>query len=324
MKSPRKATHRSPARFTARVLPGARPAPFPGFIPPCVPTLRPTVPIGERWLYEIKYDGYRLQARLKEGKPSLLTSSGLDWTGRFNAIARDLMSLPANDIILDGEVAVPNEHGIADFALLQEDLSAGRSDRMRYYAFDLLYLDGFDIRAAPLIDRRQVLAALLGPERIGHITFSSHTEGDGGLIFEHACGMELEGLICKLRDAPYRSGKSTIWLKVKCGQRDAFSIVGFSPDGESVASLHLAKREGKSLVYVGKVGTGFTRKVAHKLYRLLRPRAVTKPALAVPGRHANTVWVKPEFEANIEYRAITGEGLLRHAAYKGLSEKGAT
>ena len=321
-KGKRISTHRSSARFIARVLPGSRPSAFPGFIEPCSPTLKSAVPVGERWLYEVKHDGYRIQAHLREGKPALLTSSGLNWTGRFKSIASSLTDLPANDIIIDGEVVVPNEKGIADLSLLQADLSAGRSDRMVYYAFDLLFLDGFDIRAAPLIDRRRVLSELLGPKPVGHIAFSSHTEGDGKAIFEHACAMGLEGLVCKLKDRPYRSGKSEIWLKVKCVARDTFTIVGLVPDRTSVASLHLARRDGKSLVYVGKVGTGFSRKVAHELHQLLCPLATDTPPLTMPVRNPKTVWVRPEHQAEIEYRAITGDGLLRHAAYKRLRTRG--
>lgn len=134
--------------------------------------------------------------------------------------------------------------------------------------------------------------------------------------------MGLEGLVCKLQDTPYRSGKSTAWLKIKCVKRDTFTIAGFSPDRERVAYLHLAKREGKKLIYVGKAGTGFSRKVAHELYRMLHPLAVSRPALAVPGGHPNTVWVRPDRVSEIEYRAITSDSLLRHAAFKRLREQG--
>jgi bifunctional non-homologous end joining protein LigD len=308
-------------RFAARLLPGARPGPFPGFIAPCNPTLKSVVPTGERWLYEIKHDGYRVQAHLKAGKPALLTSSGLNWSGRFRSIATSLTNLPANDIIIDGEVVVPDDSGLADFSLLQADLSKGRSDRMRYYAFDLLFLDGFDIRAAPLIERRRVLSELLGPKPVGRMLFSKHTEGDGTTIFERACAMGLEGLVCKLRDSPYRSGRSDTWQKVKGVRRGAFVIVGFVSDGSAVAALHLARREGKSLVYAGKVGTGFSRKVARELHQALVPLATDKPTVVSPARDAKTVWVRAVHQAEIEYRAVTGDGVLRHAAFKCLRER---
>lgn len=315
----RKSTHRSPARFIARVLPGATPAPFPGFVEPCIPTLKSAVPMGARWLYEIKHDGYRVQAHLVGGKPTLLTSSGLNWSGRFRSIARSLVELPANHIIIDGEVVVPDENGVADFSLLQADLSKERSDRMLFYAVDLLFLDGFDIRAAPLIDRRRVLAELLGPKPVGQIDFSAHTEGDGHAIFEHACAMGLEGLVCKLKDRPYRSGKSETWLKVKCVQRATFTVVGFVPDRVSIASLHLARLDGKTLTYVGKVGTGFSRKVAYELRQILQPLATRKPVVRPLVREQKTTWVRPDIEVEVEYRAITRDGILRHASYKGVA-----
>jgi bifunctional non-homologous end joining protein LigD len=318
-KRKRESTHRSPARFIARVLPGAKPTPFPGFIEPCSPTLKAAVPVGDQWLYEIKHDGYRVQAHLVAGRPALLTSSGLNWSGRFRSIAKSLVDLPANHIIIDGEVVVPDDSGVADFSLLQADLSKGRSDRMRYYAFDLLFLDGFDIRAAPLIERRRVLAELLGPKPVGPVLFSKHTEGDGTTIFDRACAMGLEGLVCKLKDRPYRSGKSEGWLKVKCVRRGTFTIVGFVPDRTSIASLHLARRDGRTLAYVGKVGTGFSRKIAYELRQLLQPLAITKPVVRPPVREPKTTWVRPEREVAVEYRAITSDGLLRHASYKGLA-----
>jgi bifunctional non-homologous end joining protein LigD len=314
----RTATHRSPVRFTARMLPGARPGPFPGFIVPCAPTLKAAVPTGERWLYEIKHDGYRVQAHLVEGKPALLTSSGLNWTGRFRSIAQSLGDLPANSVIMDGEVVVPNDKGIADFSLLQAELAAGRSARMLYYVFDLLFLDGFDLRAAPLIERRRVLAELLPVQAGNPIVFSAHLEGQGQTIFDHACAMGLEGLVCKLRDSPYRSGRSQTWLKVKCVQQDIFTIVGFVSDGSAVAALHLARREGKALVYVGKAGTGFSRKAARELHQILAPLAIDKAPVATPMRDAKSTWVRPQYQAVIAYRAITGDRLLRHAAYKRL------
>lgn len=316
-KGKRISTHRSPARFIARVLPGARPAPFPGFVEPCTPTLKTTVPAGPRWQYEIKHDGYRIQAHLQEGKPTLLTSSGLDWTGRFKSIARSLIDVPANHIILDGEVVVPNGAGIADFSLLQADLSTGSSRRMLYYAFDLLFLDGFDLRQAPLVERRRVLAELLRPQPLGQFVFSAHMEGDGGTIFEHACAMGLEGLVCKLRDQPYRSGNIGGWVKVKCVRRGTFTIVGFVPDRDAISALHLARRDGDELTYVGKVGTGFSRKMAHKLRQLLDAITIKKQAVLIPTRQAKTTWVSPRLQAQIEYRGVSSDGFLRHAAYKG-------
>jgi bifunctional non-homologous end joining protein LigD len=148
-------------RFDGSVVPGAKPAPFPGFVQPCHPTLRENAPSGARWLHEIKFDGYRTQARLQNGRPAIYTRAGYDWTLRFQPIADALGALPVKDLILDGEAVVADSRGIPDFGLLHADLAAGRKGRLLYYAFDLLYVDGFDLRGARLADRKRVLAELL-------------------------------------------------------------------------------------------------------------------------------------------------------------------
>ena len=166
-------------RFDASVVPGAMPAPFPGFIVPCHPTLREKAPSGGHWIHEIKFDGYRTQAHLQNGRPAIYTRAGYDWTRRFQPIADALAALPANNLILDGEAVVADLRGIPDFGLLHADLAAGRKDRLLYYAFDLLYLDGFDLRGARLSERKRMLAELLAgaSERI---LYAEHLEGDGG------------------------------------------------------------------------------------------------------------------------------------------------
>jgi bifunctional non-homologous end joining protein LigD len=170
----RAAARRTPARFHASVLPGAKPAAFPGFVEPCHPALRAEPSSGARWFHEIKFDGYRTQAHLHNGQPAIYTRAGHDWTRRLQTIADALAALPANDLILDGEAVVADSRG---------DLAAGRHDRLLYYAFDLLYLDGFDLRGARLAERKHVLAELLagGSERI---LFAEHLEGEGANIQE--------------------------------------------------------------------------------------------------------------------------------------------
>jgi bifunctional non-homologous end joining protein LigD len=212
----RTSTHRSPARFIARTLSGARPAPFPGFVEPCLPTLKKQVPTGERWVHEIKHDGYRVQGHLVGGVPKLITRHGHDWTHRMSAIAEALSEIPANNLVVDGEVIVPDKEGRGDFSALEAALGESRQSRtMLLYLFDVLHLDGFDLRAAPLLDRKRVLAGLLdgaGPP----ILYSDHMEVEGSVMFEHACKLHLEGVVSKLRDAPYRSGRGETWVKAKC------------------------------------------------------------------------------------------------------------
>jgi bifunctional non-homologous end joining protein LigD len=201
------------------MLPGAKPGPFPGFIEPAIPTLRSTVPTGGGWLHEIKFDGYRVQLHLSGGRPAILTPGGYDWTGRFAMIAAALKQWPVNDLILDGEVIVSDERGIARFSDLQADLAAGRKERMICYLFDLLHLDGFDLRVAPLIERKRVLRELAASAPTGRLLFSDHLESDGPAFYKHACAMGLEGLVCKRTEAPYRSGRTE--TLAQCQMHDA-------------------------------------------------------------------------------------------------------
>jgi bifunctional non-homologous end joining protein LigD len=172
-------------RVDASAVPGARPALSPGFIEPCHPTLRDKAPSGLRWIHEIKFDGYRTQAHLRNKKPAIYTRRAYDWTRRFQTIADALATLPANDLILDGEAVVADSRGVPDFALLHADLAAGRQDRLVYCAFDLLYLDGFDLRGAQLLERKRLLVDLLA-DASERILYAEHLEGDGPEIHERA------------------------------------------------------------------------------------------------------------------------------------------
>ena len=312
---PRKSTHRSQARFIARTLKGAMVAPYPGFVEPQLATLRDSVPPSDRYVFEIKFDGYRMQLHVVKGRPSLFTRTGLNWTPKFQAIANAAINLPVNDAIIDGEVVVLDNKGRSRFGDLQEDIANGRLDRMQFFAFDLLYLDGFDIRAATLLDRKRVLAGVLDGVN-SPLQYSEHFDTDGKGLFKQACDLGLEGLIAKSKGATYRSGRVENWLKLKCIMRDAFTVIGFLPHPGAVGALHLARREGKELVYVGKVGTGFTRKVAAELRKLLDPLVIPKAPLAKPLRQKDAVWVSPDVQAEIEYRDITNDGHLRHASFK--------
>lgn len=319
----RASTHRSPARFIARTLPGAEPGPFPGFIEPCLPTLKKHVPSGERWVHEIKHDGYRVQGHLIGGIPKLITRRGHDWTHRMSAIAEAFAEIPANHLVVDGEVIVPDEEGRGNFSALEAALGeGGQTHRMLLYLFDVMHLDGFDLRAAPLIERKAVLAELL--DSVGSpIVFSEHMEVDGSVMFEHACKLHLEGVVSKLWDAPYRSGRNETWTKVKCFNPEKFAVVGFEPEGKHrIAALHLARKQGRgkgAWAYVGKVGTGFSGTVSMELRKKLDALAVEKAVVALANRRRTTVAVKPSLIAKVEYRTITADGQLRHATYKGLA-----
>lgn len=299
------------------MLAGAKPSAFPGFIKPQLATLKDEVPPGTGWLHEIKFDGYRVQAHLIEGRPVLITRNGHNWTGRMSSLATALGELPANHLILDGEVIVPDGKGASDFDALEVAMGPrGRSADMLYYVFDVLHLDGFDVRAAPLLDRKQVLKKLLrgvSPP----ILFSDHMADNGQKMFASACEMGLEGIISKRVDAPYRSARTESWIKVKCSRREAFTVVGYAPEGNGlVAALFLARKEGRDLKFVGKVGTGWSMAQSAKLRQRLETMEVDRPVVVVPGR-PKAIWVQPRLKADVEYRTITRAGMLRHAVWRG-------
>jgi bifunctional non-homologous end joining protein LigD len=261
---------------------------------------------------------------LQGGLVSLWTRSGLNWTKRFPSIAVGIGSISATTLIIDGEVISADARGAANFSQLQDDLSKSRYDRMAYYAFDLLFLDGFDLRASPLIDRKRVLAGLLREAgNIGPIMLSEHFEEDGKTMLERACALGLEGIVSKVRSAPYRSERNDSWIKTKCLQIARYEVIGYK---NGVTSLYLGKREGKDLVYAGKAGTGFTNSMILELAALLRPVTVDKMPLAEKPDRKNKIdhWAAPKYWAEVEYRNITTDGLLRHTTFRGLYEsKGA-
>jgi len=300
------------------MLSGAEPGPFPGFIEPQLATLKRAVPGGEGWLHEIKFDGYRIQGHLIVGRPALITRNGHDWTHRMPALAEALARVPANHLVVDGEIIVPDSQGRSDHDALKEVLGeGGQSHQLVFYLFDLMHLDGFDLRAAPLIDRKQVLAELIrdvGPP----ILYSSHLEEKGEVMLEHACRLELEGVVSKRMEVAYRSGRGESWIKVKCVKRETFTVVGYTPEGTRlVGALHLARKEGRELVYVGKVGTGWSMKQSGELRQRLESLEVDRPMVIAPGRPPKSVWVKPLLRAYVEYRDITTAGQLRHAVWRG-------
>lgn len=302
--------------MSAKTIEGARPSEMPGFIKPQLATLKSKAPAGNKWLHEIKYDGYRLQIHLNKGRRKAYTRNGLDWTKRFSVIAGAL-DIPGQ-AILDGEVAVIKD-GRTNFSELQAELAAGKQDRLVFYAFDLLYLDGLDLRGSPQIERKRVLKALLeGCE--GPVLYSDHLVGVGQEMFEHAAKLNWEGIVSKNADAPYRSDRNEAWLKIKTSQRAKFPVIGFVKDPSGVAALYLGKREGKDLVYIGKVGTGWSRTVSSQIRKQLDDVVTPKSKLTKPIKKPKATWVGPSFQAEVEYRDITSEGLLRAASFKGLSK----
>jgi bifunctional non-homologous end joining protein LigD len=297
---------------------------MPDRIEPCLAKLVTRAPSGPDWLFEIKWDGYRLGVHLEHGNVRIITRGGHDWTNRFPAIAEAASALPVSTAILDGEAVVLDEMGRSDFNALQKALGGRGVKRAAspaiLYAFDLLYFDGHDVSRMDQDDRRRLLMDLVPEEAEGAIRFSPEIEGDGPAIFAAACEHGLEGIIAKQRSKPYRSGRNGEWLKIKCIQSDGFVIIGYEPSADGfwgIGRLLLAARKGKDLVYVGGVGIGFSNTSAAALRKQMAGIVVSKPPVDT-GRKRKAVWLKPMLVAEIEYRAWTSDGKLRHASYKGL------
>jgi len=318
-----KAAAAATAQKKSQRAPAAR---LPDFVPPCLAALHSNAPPGEEWLHEIKFDGYRIEARLDHGKVQLLTRNQQDWTHRFEPIAQAVAALPADTALLDGELVVENDKGISSFSLLQTDLKDGRRDRLVYYVFDLLHLDGRDLTAEPLVARKAALERLLkAAGKNGRIRYTEHFNDDGQLILKHACGMGLEGIVSKRKDASYRSGRSENFIKSKCHDRQEFVVAGYSPataEPNAVGALTVAVHDNGELRYAGRIGTGYSRETARDLWRRLQPLQIDRPPLALPKdeRRKDVIWVKPQLVVEAEFRGLTHGNVLRQASYKGLRE----
>lgn len=308
---------------------GAKKAALPDFVDPQLATLVDAAPGGNDWFHEIKLDGYRMQARLDRGKVKMLTRRGHDWSARMPSMVGELAKLSIGRALLDGELVVMREGGISDFQRLQNSLSDRRDGDCVLYLFDCLYLDGYDLRALPLRERKQLLAACLeasGAAESGRIRLSEHIVGQGPQFFVQACQLGVEGSVCKRADAPYGSGRSKTWLKVKCTARQEFVIGGWSePSGSRahLGALLLGVMEDGKLKYAGRVGTGFTERSLRELKAKLSPLERDTPAYSDPPRGADARdvhWVEPKLVAEIEFAERTADGLVRHASYQGLRE----
>lgn len=307
---------------------GARKAKKPSFIEPALAKLKPKPPAGDDWIHEIKFDGYRLQAHIAAGEVTLLTRSGLDWTERFGTQIREAFTtLPVSSAVIDGEIVVERDNGASDFSALQNDLSEGRSDRFVYYAFDLLHLDGHDLVNSALIDRKTILQKVLAnPSTASILRYSEHFGESGGLVLSHACRLSLEGVISKKRYGTYQSGRKGQWIKSKCSERQEFVIGGYTPStamSDAVGSLAMGVFEDGKLNHVGRVGTGFGETVARELHdklkRLIQKTSPFDDQLSALARR-DLVFVKPELVAEVEFRAWSADGNLRHASFRGLRD----
>ena len=302
-------------------------AALPKFVPPSLATLRDQAPSEPGWLHEIKFDGYRIQARIDRGRVALLTRKGLDWTDKFPNVAAAAAKLGARSALIDGEIMVEDERGVASFSGLQAALKAGEANSFIYYVFDLLHLDGRDLTALPLIGRKQQLKRLIGEKAEGPIRYSEHFEEAGPLVLRHACEMGLEGIVSKRADAPYRGGRSDAFIKTKCANSQEFVVGGYSLSTvlpKAIGALVVGYFDRGRLIYAGRIGTGYTRAVAADLWKRLHPLETEKASFdQIPreeARRRDIKWVEPKMVIESEFRGWTADALVRQAAFKGVRE----
>lgn len=308
-------------------LAGARKKKLPAEPRPQLATLVREAPDGDDWLHEIKFDGYRILARVESGRARLLSRNGKDWTERFPEIARLLETLPAEAALLDGEVVALESGGNSSFRRLQEALSAGRTQALVYQAFDLLHLDGLDLTGVGQLERKQTLQPLLSAAGLvgsSRVRYTDHLEGRGGAFHAQVCRLGLEGMISKRTDARYRSERTRAWLKVKCTRHQELLVGGYTDPGgarSAFGALLLGARdEAGRLAYAGKVGTGFSERQLGELHGRLQALEVEASPFDPAPPERGVHWVEPVLVVEVEFTEWTGDGMLRHPVYRGLRE----
>jgi len=317
------ATPTRPKRRRSQTAAGTVPAVF---VPPQLATLVSGPPRGDGWVHEIKFDGYRLLVVIEQGKVRLYTRAGNDWSDRFPPLCKAFAKIELESAVIDGEAVNATGDGGDSYSFhsLQNALSTGNLRRLRYYAFDLLYLDGVDLRSQPLVERKAQLQRLL--EQAPQILqYSQHFSEPGDQILAQACQMALEGIVSKQAQAPYRSGRTTSWLKSKCIHEQEFVIGGYTEQPKhpgTLGALLVGYYEKSALRFAGKVGTGFSALDARMLLKKLKSRSVRMPPFETLPSDARrgARFIKPELVANINFAEWTPDGKLRHPSFQGLRE----
>jgi len=301
-------------------------ASIPRFVKPQFATLVDDVPTGNDWLHEIKYDGYRAMIAVKGGAVKLFTRNGLDWTDKFGPLMETIAALDLPPALIDGEIVAFGEDGNPSFSALQSVLKRGHGAQrldtpFHLFAFDLLFLDGIDLRPLTTIERKERLEALLA-DGAPPIHVADHLIGSGEALLRSMCDARQEGIIAKRSSAPYRSGRTRSWVKVKCTRRQEFVLIGWTKSkakGRAFSSLLLAQNEGRKLIYKGKVGTGFDATSMADLAEAMAPLATDAASADVPQVEARGAqWIKPRLVAEVAFAEFTDEGRVRHGSFLGL------
>ena len=295
---------------------------MPEFVPPQLCRLVDEPPAGAAWVHEIKFDGYRMQLRVENHRGVLRTRKSLDWSHRFPEIAAEARALP--DCIIDGEICALDERGVPNFADLQQALSDENTEELIFFIFDLLFLQGKDLREAQLATRKEMLARLIAKtKRVARLRYVEHFATDGATFLKSACRAHLEGIISKRLDAPYRSGRGDLWTKEKCRGGQEVVIGGWWGGTSKLRSILVGAYRGKDFVYLGRIGTGFNAENSGPLLRALNKLKQPKSPFTAgikPPRAREITWVEPKLVAEVEYATITRDGLLRQASFKALRE----
>ena len=307
---------------------------FPRFVAPQLAEEARSIPDTRDWVHELKLDGYRVQIHIRTGatssgsalKARLFTRKGLDWTARMPGIAQAAAALGVESAILDGEVVVLDQTGRSSFADLQAAFQNGKQSNIVYFAFDVLHLNGHNLRGLPLLRRKEILEKLLSQaDAHSPLRFCEHIHGKGDVVFAKACELGAEGIVSKLVSSPYTSGRGNAWLKMKAALKQEFVIGGFTPvakTGQGIGSLLLGYYEGGKLLYAGRCGTGYSRETERMLRIRLDALVQKTPGFAQVPREArkDAVWVKPELVAQIAFAAWTNDDLIRMSSFQGLRE----
>ena len=308
-------------------LPGVEKIKMPALIHPELATLVDNPPTTEKWLHEIKYDGYRLICFIKNSVTRMMTRNQNDWTTIVSPIVDALQRLNLDTAILDGELVALNENGEMDFQLLQNTLHSDNQKHLHYHVFDLVYYAGYSLLKTPLIERKKLLEQLIPTENEFQIKYSDHVIGDGKLVFEKACQLGLEGIVSKDINSHYLQKRTKQWLKAKCVTRQEFVIGGYTkPQGSRsyFGSLLLGfypDKHHKQLQYCGHVGTGFNQSSLQAVYALLKANTTNRmPFSQKPPKSQNIQWVKPKIVCEIDFAQWTHDQILRHPSFKGLRE----